>query len=236
MTKASKQSLERSLLVPLTSAQVKAASVIHDLYMPGWASTYRALTLLAKLVPGWDTDSVLLKAAAVNQLYNANHYRLGEAAERISQVIRDGKPDEPVEVVEAIAPLPRAGKVSWFWAFASKFAHFFMDPDRIALYDNWAYEAVAYHMGKVAWDAPTGYRTFADGARVLRDAAGPCTVRELDRYLWLSGMYRAWQASEDREGRKKLRLSEEVRALFENPVPAVKSALQQLLGQTPEPQ
>ncbi len=228
MSKASKQSLERSLLVPLTSAQVQAASVIHDC-MPGWAGTDRALALLAKLVPEWDADSVLLKAAAVNQLYNARHRRLGEAAERISQVIRDGKPDDPVKVVEAIAPLPRDGKVSWFWAFASKFAHFFMDPDQIALYDKWASKAVAYHMGKVAWDAPTGYRTFVEGVRVLRDAAGPCTVRGLDKYLWLSGMYRAWQVSEDR---KKLGLGEEVQRLFESPPPEAKSPLQQLLGQT----
>lgn len=68
--------------------------MIHDSYMPGWASTDQALTLLAKSVPGWDADSILLKAAAVNQFYFTSHYQLAEAADQISQVIRDGKPGE----------------------------------------------------------------------------------------------------------------------------------------------
>ena len=228
MSRVVEQSLEQSLLVPLTSDQVKAASVIRDSkYMPGWATTDRALTLLAKSVPGWDADSVLVKAAAVNQLYNVNHHRLGEAADRISQIIRGGKPDDPVAVVEAIAPLPRDGKLWWFWAFASKFAHFFIYPDRVPIYDAWAFEAVAFHMGKVTWHAPTAYRTFAERVERLREHTGQCcSLREMDRYLWLSGMYRAWRAN------KGVRISREVRAVFESPAPEAKSALQQLLGQT----
>jgi len=50
----------------------------------------------------------------------------------------------------------------------------------------------------------------------------------MDRYLWLSGMYRAWIAAEDRG---KVGLSGEVRGLFERDDPDVQDVLRRLLGE-----
>lgn len=48
----------------------------------------------------------------------------------------------------------------------------------------------------------------------------------MDRFLWLSGMYRGWKAN------PKVGIGGEVRALFESHEPEVKLALQKVLGQT----
>lgn len=226
------KSIERAVVFPLGSDQVEAAAKIHDdLYMPGWASTDRALTLLAKSVPGWDADSVLLKAAAVNQLYNARHFRFGETVEQIVQARCDGRldpGDDPVAIVEAIAPLPVGGKTYWYLAFASKFAHWFINPERIPIYDSWGVKGLRHHFGRLKWGA-SDYGAFMGYVGELQRLRGlSCSLRELDWYLWLSGQLRAWQASERRE---KVSLSGKVRALFESHEPAVKSLLRQLLGE-----
>jgi hypothetical protein len=52
----------------------------------------------------------------------------------------------------------------------------------------------------------------------------------MDRYLWLSGMYRAWDGAADRD---KLGLSEEVTRLFDSDDPEARRALAALRGETP---
>ena len=44
--------METKPLVPVTPEQIAAATRIHDNHMPGWATTDRALALLAESVPG----------------------------------------------------------------------------------------------------------------------------------------------------------------------------------------
>ena len=63
----------------------------------------------------------------------------------------------------------------------------------------------------------------------LRSVSGlSCTIRELDRYLWLWGMYRAWKATDDRD---RPGLKGEVRRLFESGQYEVKYALAELVGE-----
>jgi len=218
----------------VTPDQIAAADTIHDHHMPGWSTTDRALTLLAESVPGLDPDAVTLKAAAVDRLYYTRHYRLGDAIERIVEVLgpEPAGPttvDEAIALVEAIAPIEVGGKDRWHWSFASKFGHWFLH-DSLPIYDRWAIRAVAHHFGRIRWQT-TAYRDFAEHVYALRDASGlECTTRETDRYLWLSGMYRAWNEAEDRG---RLGLSGEVVGLFESSHPAVQQALAQLLGKAP---
>jgi hypothetical protein len=223
---------------PLLRSQVAAAAWIHDgRKMPGWNESEGALDRLRIALPGWDVESVLVKTAAVNQLYRANHYRLDEVAKRIVRAWDKGRLDPsrgPIAIVQAVAcpAVWWGGKSYYCWAFASKFAHFFIDPHRVPVYDKWAYQAVEHHLGKVKWDAPTGYRTFVGRVESLRQKVRPCTVRALDRYLWLSGMYRAGRGRKER-AMKDLGLGEDVRALFLSGEQDINDALAQLVWRPP---
>ncbi len=222
-------------IVPLLPTQIDAANAIHDRHMPGWAGTDRALTLLAESVPGLETEAVTLKAAAVDRLYYTRHYRLGDAIGRIIEVLgpepaRPSTAEEGVTLVERIAPIEVGNKVRWHWSFASKFGHWFLH-DSLPIYDAWAIRAVRFHFGRIRWRT-TAYRDIAEHVDALRAASGlSCTTREMDRFLWLSGMYRAWGGASDRS---KLGLSGEVVGLFESDDPAVVGALGVLAGDAPD--
>jgi len=222
------------LVHPVQPSQIAAATHIHDHHMPGWACTDRALTLLAEAVPGLDPDAVTLKAAAVDRLYYTRHYRLGDAIDKIVEVLGPA-PAQPetvedaIALVERIAPIEVGGKLRWHWSFASKFGHWFLS-GLLPIYDNWAIRAVSYHFGHIRWQT-TPYRDFAEHVLALRDASAlQCTTREMDRFLWLSGMYLAWATAIEKA---KLGLSEEVAGVFQSRSLEVQHALVQLLGEVP---
>lgn len=215
--------MDTRLAVTLSQDQVAAASVIHDSHMLSWAGTDRALALLRKAVPGFSAEAVLVKAAAVDRLYYTRHYRLGDAVERIISAMTD-PPDDPIAIVEGIAELSIQGKTRWYWSFASKFCHWFIDPQNLPIYDSWAIRSIGHHFGRLRW-AASAYRTFAEYVYDLRELSDvSCRLRELDRYLWLSGMYRAWRENPD------VAISGEVRELFDSNSPQVQQELVRLTG------
>jgi hypothetical protein len=218
------------LVTGVTPEQIAAATRIHDEFMPGWARTDRALTLLADSVPGLHPDAIALKAAAVDRLYNTRHYGLDDAIGRVIEVMAR-PPAEPIAFVEAIAPVTVGGKLRWHWSFASKFSHWFID-DGLPIHDYWAIRSVVSHFGLTRWTS-TAYRDLAEHVYALREASSLfCTIREMDRYLWLSGMYRAWLGAEDRG---KLGLSGEVAKLFESQGAGTRLQLAELLGEVAPP-
>lgn len=223
-------SMTERVLHRVTPSQIAAANAIHDGHMPGWASTDRALTLVGRSVPGVGLDAVTVKAAVVDRLYYTRHYRLGDSVERIVEVMAD-PPVEAVAMVEAIAPLSVRDRTHWYWSFASKYSHWFIDPE-LPIYDSWAIRAVSHHFGRMTWKT-TAYRDFAEHVYALREASGlDCGIREMDRYLWMSGMYRAWLAAEERS---RLGLSGEVAALFGSRDASIRDALTTLLGEIRSP-
>jgi hypothetical protein len=112
-------------------------------------------------------------------------------------------------------------------SFPSKFAHFFVDAERVPLYDHWAVEALRYHLGSKALPLEPPYWHFFDCVCALRGAMSfNCSMRQLDRYLWLSEQYRTWLDAEDKA---KVPVSQEVRALFGNPSAKVQELLSVLV-------
>ena len=216
--------MSHRLLYPLSQEQIAAATEIHDNHMPVWAATDRALDLLREALPGFSHEEVLIKAAAVDRLYYARHFHLAESVQAIVTAMTD-PPTDPLSIVEAVAPVKTEGGIACYWSFSSKFIHFFVDPTAIPIYDDWAIKAIRYHFGRLSWAVETPYRVFADYALELRELSGlDCSIRELDRYLWLSGMLRGWRKSQS------VGISGEVRAVFENGDPKVQSLLIQLEG------
>ena len=143
-------------------------------------------------------ESALLKVAAVNQLYGTNVYavvRMAKYVADIAEVITNAAED-PAEVVGRIAALPPGPgqRPRNHWAFASKFAHFFIAPEteRFPIYDSYALSTLQYHLGRQPTAPEDGniYRAFLKDLRELREVSPEvrCSAAELDRYLWLSGL------------------------------------------------
>jgi len=208
----------------VTAEQVAAATRIHDKRMPAWAASDCALDLLREALPGFEEPRALIKAAAIDRLYYSRHPRLVEAVRQIAEVMAS-PPMDPISIVEAFAPVPGDAGTACYWSFSSKFAHFFVDPGAFPIYDGWAIKSVRHHFGRLSWREGTPYRVFTNYVFALRELSSvSCSIRELDRYLWLCGMLRGWQSNRDVE------ISREVRGLFENSSAEVQRELKLLLG------
>jgi hypothetical protein len=105
--------------------------------------------------------------------------------------------------------------------------HFFVDPDTYPIYDSYCRDMIALHLGKGAYalDDQNPYRGFMANILNLRQLSGlNATLRDLDRYLWLGGQYRAWLQS-DGVGQTNA----ELRSLFESEDSRIQSQLTELL-------
>ncbi|NPV29141.1 MAG: hypothetical protein HPY58_05655 [Firmicutes bacterium] len=216
----------RELAVPLTRPQVEAALQLYR-YCELWQSVDEALDSLARSFPGFDFKSTLLKAAAVNALYWTQVYAVVEVARHMHRILEGAAAPLCPDLVESLGRVPGLGRK--FRSFASKFAHFFIDPERFPIYDSYAVRMVTYHVEGKGKEG-LSYEQFATGFAALKKAAGfPATTRELDRYLWLAGQYRAWKGLPPWR-RPSTGINPELQRLFEAPSREVQALLEALLG------
>lgn len=182
-----------ALHVPLGQAQIDAAARLQA-RLGEWQRAERALTALADSLPGFDSESVLLKVVAVDALYSTNIFVFMRMAQHVEAVLAEASWSAPAwALVDDIGNLePIAGKPKKrYFSFASKFAHFFIDSERFPILDQYAEDAVRHHLGALASKESHRYRAFVENITTLRRlAALKCSGRELDRYLWLAGQHR----------------------------------------------
>jgi len=209
--------IETGLAVPLSIAQIEAANRLHGKLLQ-WQVTDRALHTLQENLPGFDIEATLLKVVAVNQLYGTNVYAVVRMAQHVTEVMQDVGGMEDADLVERLASLNERKHRS----FASKFAHFFIDMERFPIFDSYALKMVIYHLrpeGQVI-DSAHPYRAFVENIHRLKCYAGlSCTTRELDRYLWLAGLYQAWCRDTASQ------INTEVAEMFKSPSPEVTTDL-----------
>lgn len=205
---------------PISQSQIDAANRLHR-YLPTWAATEKGFERLRNDLPAFDLPAVLMKSAAVNDLYSTRVYRIWRMALHITQVISE-LPDDPVGAVLTIGRLPGGGGQT-HRSFASKFCHFFIDPDRFPIYDSYCEQMVRHHLGKTEAmsNSCEPYRAFKANIDRLRKLSRiDASYRELDRYLWLVGQYRDWL-----ENGEDAQINTELRELFEDPCPEAADAL-----------
>ncbi len=214
-----------SLKTALTAEQVAAATRLHS-RLTSWRATDAALDLLAQSVPAFDLSACLIKASAINQLYGTNVYALTRASAHAAEVMASPAGDD---LVERLAAVPTGGKVRRHLSFASKFAHFFVDKDRYPIFDSYAVRGLRHHLegARLPYDDPPAYADYVEALSTLTALSGiECSGRELDRYLWLSGLYRAWR----RDAEAKINV--EARDLFigVEDEPVIRDDLLRLVG------
>jgi hypothetical protein len=192
--------------------------------LPKWAATDRAFERLGQHF-GWDREGCILKAAAINDLYSTRVYAIWRMAEHLMNLMVD-PPNDPATLVEKIASLPEDDGTAprkHFWSFASKICHFFVNGDRYPIYDSFCRDIILYHLGRNLYsiDTDNPYRAFITNLNRLQELSGlSVTLRDLDRYLWLTGQYREWLKKGD-----KAQLNSELRSLFEDGNTAVRQLL-----------
>jgi hypothetical protein len=212
---------------PLTAENIRAALRLYE-RLPDWGVTDHALAALAVAFPGFTPEAVLLKAAAINQLYATQVWDIGGMYAHVLDVF--GSPWQhlaPADLVKRLAAVPGRTHTS----FAAKFCHFFIDQERFPIYDFYADWMVRWHLGRrQAASEPThAYRAFLTNLYALRKRDQiVCTSRELDRYLWIAGQYRWWK----RKGAAAGTNTELRKRLFERGAtdPAVEADLDELAG------
>jgi len=138
------------LAVPLCQSQIDAAERLHD-RLRGWTATERAFEQLGRALPGYSREAVLVKAAAIDRLYSAHvqGQDIHHLVCRIAEVMPEVMPmpvEDPVAVVEAIIAAPGVEKN--YPCFASKFAHFFINPERFPIYDSFCRKQLGDHLDR----------------------------------------------------------------------------------------
>lgn len=211
----------------LTAAQVEAARALHS-SLTQWQSIDKALVELQESLPGFGLTETLLKVAAVNALYGTNVLALMRAAIHVQKIL--GSVDltkAGPALVESLADIPTTANARprRYVSFASKFAHFFCSRERFPIYDSYALSMVAYHLGSATAKNPARpYEAFTRNLQRLKRQSGlECSYSELDRYLWIRGLYSAYE-----KGAR--RLNAELLQLFEKPTGRQRVLLQVLRG------
>lgn len=184
--------------VPLSARQVAAAGRLYG-RLEQWRGGDAALEALVERFPGFDAAGTLLKVVAVGSLYGSAAVNSARFAKHVRGVLTEealaSAGPELVEQLAAVPPAPGEHRARLHLAFASKFAHFFVDPDRFPIMDTHAGRMVKLHLGRRnrVSDESHRYLEFVTNFRRLRAMAGlKGPKRELDRYLWLAGRYRQW--------------------------------------------
>lgn len=219
---------KKELAVPLARAQVEAAARLYHDHCRDWRAADEALKSLALAFPAFDLRACVLKVAALNALYGTQIYDVVSVARHVHGVLRDGEEPTEVHLFDRLATVPHVKRR--LSSFAAKFAHFFIDSERFPIYDAYALRMVTYHLeGRPQAEVP--YHAFVAAFIRLKESLDfPVTARELDRYLWLAGEYRAWSGLPP--WRQPYRnVNAEARRLFEADACEIRALLAALLGQ-----
>ena len=213
--------------IPILASQIDAARRLHD-RLEQWSATERAFERLRESFSGFDREACMIKSAAINDLYSTRVYAIWRMAEHLIKVMA-APPEDPCELVAAIASLPgpEGHEVERrHWSFASKICHFFVDSDTHPIYDSFCRDMIAYHLGRGSCvsDRQNPYRAFRKNLEWLQQLSGlSVSLRDMDRYLWLAGQYRAWLKRGD-----DAQTNSELRSLFENESPEVQRDIEAL--------
>lgn len=202
--------------------QIEAAQRIQE-RLPIWSNTDKALQWVGENYTGFSLDACLLKTAAVNALYATNVRAVSRMAVGIHKLFENGTyaahvkqnfglltEEGAIVLVEEIASTlnsqnkdeelvatagggtDKSSKPRFFRSFAAKFCHFFVSQSLFPIYDEAARKAITLHRPDMK--EPGSYKAFVTNIRELREWCGlDVPFKDLDRYLWLRGMYETYR-------------------------------------------
>lgn len=220
-----------TLAVPLSGREVAAALRLHR-SITQFRIPDAALILLREALPGFGAEACLLKSVAINTLYATQVYAITRMAQQLHvALLKINTKTVGPKLVEKIASLPagKRGKARKFVSFAAKFCHIYVDERRFPIYDEAARNVIELHLGKrgCVRDSAHPYLAFCENLKRLRVATGlKVQGRELDHYLWITGMYMRWLKERNS---KNPRVNADLLRVFKQPTPDQARELDALL-------
>jgi hypothetical protein len=199
--------------------QIDAACRLHQRLGQWWLSD-AALKRLRETLPEFNRESCLIKSVAINALYGTQVLAIIRMAEHVETILRETDiGTAKIDLVERLASLPTNQNNTHrrFISFAAKFCHFFLDEKRFPIYDEAAREVIKLHLGKngCVSDPAHPYSSFCENlARLRREASLQAPGRELDRYLWITGMYMKWLKVRSKQNPA---MNAELQSIFSHP-------------------
>ena len=153
-----------------------------------------ALTELVKQFRGnTDVSHVLLKVAAINQLYSSRIFAVRIVADHIAALNIDAQLDAgSVPLVEKIASVKIAGKVRYNLSFASKYCSWHQ-PGSYPIYDSFAERCLWAYGQQFGLSFPRknlwNYPSFIAAVTEFRDRfeLQELTFKQIDKFLYLKG-------------------------------------------------
>ena len=156
--------------------------------------------LFRKLIPNnTKTEEILTKVCTLNRLYSTNIYNPMAMARHIKELNIDERlrrKGENDSLVEDIANIEVSGKKKRFYSFATKYCYFH-SPDDFPIYDlNVKRALMTYYKdkgGEFSEFTEAKLRDYKEFRKVLKAFAkhygiDSCSVKELDKFLWLLGL------------------------------------------------
>ena len=214
---------------PLDPEAVRAAVALAAT-LRQFTAVEKALRRLAAFDTDWSVESLIIKVSALDSLYATNLY----GAVRMAQWIHKNKAPHgewTIETVETIAALPSEAAekpVRRCLSFASKFAHFFADPRRFPLYDQYSFRRLLYHVKsrELRWETTPRYGAYVDAVKaLLATSKVEVSLSHLDCYLWLAGQWLVVQG----DRRSSAAVGNEVREALQRVTP-IRDAFVSRLG------
>jgi hypothetical protein len=206
------------LIVPLSRSQVDGARQLRE-SLPEWSQADATLAMLRIRFPPEDVISCSITAIVLNQLYSTRVLAINQMGAWIHKVLQQKTATTPVEIVECIASLQLATRrtdtrIIRFTSFASKWCHFFRSEEAFPIYDEAARETLKEHFGcALAPQDEHRYGTFCTYFDLLKSSV-QCTTKELDYYLWITGMFLRWTSGTS----ASTHVNKELLGVFEDPV------------------
>lgn len=219
-----------NLALPLSQHQVDSAGRVYQA-LRQWRLADSTLEMLAVRLPGFSAEECLLKTVAANSIYGTQLLATLRMANHIRGILNDPRTTTTdTSLVERIARLPaeQGEKPRLMTSFASKFCHFFVNAEVFPMYDEAARDALKLHLGDgYIVDGKQPYVAFCQNLCRVRELANlGCKTKELDQYLWLTGMVMRWQKERTK---KTQRIGAELKAVLEHPSPEITAELKRVL-------
>ncbi len=221
----------------ISNLNINAARTIRDA-LTSWDATDTALERLGKCFKSNTVLSdVLAKASGIDKLYSTragNIYWVSDAVVKTMTEIKDrqdkGETFDCVEIVDMISfyktkLYPGSSRCA---SFASKYCHFFVPNWDFPIFDSFAKQAVNFLLVEKQYGmAPdrTEYGDFCERVNRLRNInpLEGVSARELDRYLWLLGMWNI------QDGNASRVINEDVYHIFKSDDPFICKQISELV-------
>jgi hypothetical protein len=182
---------------PLDPRMIDSACALHA-KLASWRLTDEALETAARSLTGFGPAETLVKVVLVNSLYYTNVFAVIRVADHFSKLLgATSSQDWTIELVERLASVcldAKSAKQTRLISLASKFAHFFLDSGRFAIYDDYAKRMLAFHTGRTKKALAFSYAEYCTAFEELARRSGvKNSPRRLDRYLWVQGQYQEYE-------------------------------------------